>query len=259
MVVFFDIDGTLVDEETQMIPDSAIRALHKLRENGHIPVVNTGRPYALIDDRIRELPFSGWVCGCGTEVLLDGQWLIQVRLSEELCRSVREDVHACNMQVVYEPSLPGVYLDGEYSTHPTIVKECKKLEDRGFFVKPLEENQVFLKFVTYDGDNSRREEFLKRMKPRFTCIDRGDTMLEIVLKGHSKAGGMEKLLQHLGISKKDSMAIGDSTNDLPMFGVAGHTVCMGNGMEELKQQAEYITDTVLNDGIEKALQYFGLI
>ena len=84
-------------------------------------------------------------------------------------------------------------------------------------------------------------------------------MLEIVLKGHSKAGGMEKLLQHLGISKKDSMAIGDSTNDLPMFGVAGHRVCMGNGMEELKQQAEYITDTVLNDGIEKALQYFGLI
>lgn len=259
MVVFFDIDGTIIDDETQVIPDSAVRALKQLRENGHIPVVNTGRPYAQIDARIRELPFSGWVCGCGMEVLLDGQWLTKARLSEELCRSVRDDIRACNMQVVYEPSLGGVYVDGEYSTHPALVKECNKMAARGFFVKPLEENSVFLKFVTYDGENCRREAFLERMEPNFTCIDRGDTMLEIVLKGHSKAEGMEKLLQHLGIPRQDSLAIGDSTNDLPMFSVAGHTVCMGNGMEELKQRAEYITDTVLNHGIEKALKHFGLI
>jgi hydroxymethylpyrimidine pyrophosphatase-like HAD family hydrolase len=70
---------------------------------------------------------------------------------------------------------------------------------------------------------------------------------------------MEALLQHLGVQKEDTMAIGDSTNDLPMFEVAGHTVCMGGGMDELKAQAEFITDTVMNDGIEKALKHFGLL
>ena len=84
-------------------------------------------------------------------------------------------------------------------------------------------------------------------------------MIELVMKGCSKAGGMEALLHHLGVEKNDSMAIGDSTNDLPMFAVAGHTVCLGGGMEELKAEAEYITDTVMNDGIEKALLHFGLI
>ena len=48
-------------------------------------------------------------------------------------------------------------------------------------------------------------------------------------------------------------------NDLPMFSMAKHKVCMSNGMEELKIQADFITDTVLNDGIEKALLHYHLI
>ena len=75
MVVFFDIDGTIVDEETQLIPESTIRAVEQLKNNGHIAVVNTGRPMSHIDPRVRALDFSGWVCGCGMEVYLNGQWL----------------------------------------------------------------------------------------------------------------------------------------------------------------------------------------
>ena len=63
MVVFFDIDGTLIDDRSQQIPVSTVRAVEKLRENGHIPVVNTGRPYAHIDPRVRGMAFSGFICG----------------------------------------------------------------------------------------------------------------------------------------------------------------------------------------------------
>ena len=70
---------------------------------------------------------------------------------------------------------------------------------------------------------------------------------------------MLELLKYLGVSAEDTMAIGDSTNDIPMFEVAKHTVCMGNGMEELKARAGYITESVLDDGIEKALKHYGLI
>ncbi len=34
-LVFFDIDGTLVDGPTHQIPQSAVEAIRKLRENGH--------------------------------------------------------------------------------------------------------------------------------------------------------------------------------------------------------------------------------
>ena len=58
MVIFFDIDGTIVDDGTQIIPRSTIESVEKLRALGHIPVVNTGRPYSHIDPRVRAMAFS---------------------------------------------------------------------------------------------------------------------------------------------------------------------------------------------------------
>lgn len=260
MVVFFDIDGTVVDNDTQAIPASAIRAVERLREAGHIPVVNTGRPYAHIDPRVREMAFSGWICGCGMEIILDGSLLHRVHPSSELCTLVRDTVRDCHMQVLYEGAEPAIYTDGAGSVHPQIQREIRQMRTKGFEILPLdEENPSFLKLVTFDWENCRREEFIRRMEPYFTCIHRENTMLELVLKGNSKAAGMELLLEYLGVARENTLAIGDSTNDLPMFAVARHKVCMKNGMEELKTQADFITDTVLCNGIEKALLHYQLI
>lgn len=259
MVIFFDIDGTLIDNATQIIPQSAIRAVERLREMGHIPVVNTGRPYAHIDPRIREMAFSGWVCGCGLELVLEEEVLYRAQPSPELCRLVRDTVRDCGMDVLYESAEPNLFSDNGGPMHPVAKHEVAQMRTKGFETYPLEERPRFLKLVTFDWEGCRREEFLQRMEPYFTCIRRENTMLELVLQGHSKAAGMQRLLTHLGASREDTLAIGDSTNDLPMFALAAHTVCMGNGMEELKSQAEFITDTVLNDGIEKALKHYHLI
>ena len=73
MVIFFDIDGTIVEEATQIIPSSTIDAIAKLAATGHTPIINTGRPYSHIDPRVREMAFAGWVCAGGMEVYVDGQ------------------------------------------------------------------------------------------------------------------------------------------------------------------------------------------
>ena len=71
MVVFFDIDGTIIDNDTQRIPQSTMDAVTALRKNGHIPVLNTGRVSGHIDPRVEAMDFMGKVCGCGMEVILD--------------------------------------------------------------------------------------------------------------------------------------------------------------------------------------------
>lgn len=76
MVVLFDIDGTLVDYGTQKIPESTIRAVNKLKEKGHIPVVNTGRPFTHIDPRVRAMDFTAYICACGIEKALQHFGLI---------------------------------------------------------------------------------------------------------------------------------------------------------------------------------------
>lgn len=59
-------------------------------------------------------------------------------------------------------------------------------------------------------------------------------MIEYVLKGYSKAAGLAAMLRDLGASREEAYAIGDSTNDLPMFEAAGHTAALGDGMAELQ-------------------------
>lgn len=190
MVVFFDLDGTVVDTKTLYIPPSAIRTVQALREKGHIPVVNTGRPYAHIDPRIRELPFSGWICGCGMEILFHGSWLYRRHPEEALQAFVRQKVAEFGILPLYECADGALVYDPERLAHPK-----QKLE----------------------------------------------------------------LLKTLDIPQSETLAIGDSTNDLPMFQTAAHSVCMGSGMEEAKQAAEYVTAPLLEDGVEKAMKHYGLI
>ena len=261
MVIFFDIDGTLIDDRTQIIPDSVPRAISQLRARGHMPVINTGRPYSHIDPRIRAMDFGAWVCGCGMEVILDGKPIYENFPTGELCREVLKIVRDCRMQVLFEARGGRIFTDGELSTHPVWVQECDRMRKKGFEIRDIDslEEPLFLKLVTFDGWDSRHEEFKQRLSPWYTPIERGHTMLELVKNGSSKAKGMERLLEHLGVSRADTMAIGDSTNDLPMFETACHRVCMGGGMRELQDRAEFVTAPVLEDGILKALQHYSLI
>ena len=260
MVIFFDIDGTLVDEETQIIPQSTVRAIHQLRESGHTPIINTGRPYSHLDPRVRALPFAGWVCAGGMEVFLDGKWLQKLHMSREMSRWVIGAVRDCRMQVIFEVE-GGFLLDGALSSCPRVVHETAQMVKKGFSVWQTGEvsDPEIIKFVTFDGPDSRRSEFVALMEAHFLCIDRGGGMMEFVQKGCSKAQGMQCMLAALGARKEDTFAIGDSTNDVTMFRIAGHAICMGNGMEAAKREAEFVTESVLNDGIEKALRHYGLI
>lgn len=259
MIVFFDVDGTVVDNETQQIPQSTMDAVAELGRNGHLAVVNTGRPYGHIDPRVRAMSFGGWICGCGMEIYLNGERIRYTAPDLELCRFVQEQVRRFDMRVLYEADDGSIALDGAFSDHPTFHRERREMQQKGFSVYDIHDHPRFLKFITLDSPDCRREEFLQTIAPYFDSIDRGNTMLEHVIKGCSKAEGMRTLMEAMGVSREDTLAIGDSTNDLPMFAAASHTVCMGNGMEELKQKAEYITAPVMEDGIAAALRHFGLI
>ena len=62
-----------------------------------------------------------------------------------------------------------------------------------------------------------------------------------------------------GIDREETMAFGDGENDMEMLRYVGIGVAMGNASDAVKAAADYVTDTVDDDGIEKALRHFGLI
>ena len=71
--------------------------------------------------------------------------------------------------------------------------------------------------------------------------------------------GIKRYLELTGIKREEIIAFGDAENDLDMLRFAGIGVAMGNGAEEVKAAADYVTADIDDDGIEKALKHFQLI
>ena len=260
MVVFFDIDGTVVDYETQIIPESAVEAIRLLKKNGHLPIVNTGRPIGHVDPRVQKLDFSGWICSCGMELILDGEMIYKDYPSPEECKQILDLAHRCRMAIQTEGH-DSLLFDADMPYHPLGLREAERLAAQGLRVEPIQDaaDLQFIKFVTYDTPGCDRESFIQGVAPYFDAIVRANTMMEFIKKGHSKAEGMERFLKELHVPKQEIFAIGDSENDLPMFAMAGTTICLGDGVEDVKKVADYVTDPVLEDGVFNALCHFGLI
>ena len=67
------------------------------------------------------------------------------------------------------------------------------------------------------------------------------------------------IIDHFSLTKEDAYAFGDGYNDQAMFREVGQRIAMGNGVDVLKEKATYITDTVDNEGIYKALKHYELL
>ena len=91
-VLFFDIDGTLLSEITKEIPHSAINALKKAKENGHLLFINTGRTRGSIPAEIKKFPFDGYLCGCGTCLIYHDEVLFARSVPEKRGRDILDKV-----------------------------------------------------------------------------------------------------------------------------------------------------------------------
>ena len=89
----------------------------------------------------------------------------------------------------------------------------------------------------------------------------GETALfgDLGVKDITKANAIEKLLEHLGAKREDTVAFGDAKIDIPMLEYCAFGVAMGSGGEEIKSMADYITDDVDKDGLFKGFEHLGLI
>ena len=72
----------------------------------------------------------------------------------------------------------------------------------------------------------------------------------------SKAKALRDMIDYLGVSFDQILAVGDSFNDLPIFEVAGTSVAMGNAPDSLKQLADWIAPTVEEDGVATVIEKF---
>lgn len=259
-MLFFDIDGTLLDEREEIVPESTVKALHKARDNGHLLFLCTGRCQAIWPKEILDIGFDGVVGGCGTQILYHGRELLHARLEPELMSELAEDLTLCHVDGVLEGATAS-YFRRDYWM--PVVK--KIFEENGTFAQECqlfweEAGELdFDKMALWFDESSDMAGFKAKYEDRFDFILRDPTFYEVVPKGYSKATGIAFLCRELGIDRKHTIGVGDSTNDLPMLRYVGISIAMGNGNPDIFPEVDYVTAPVMEDGIEKALIKYRLI
>ncbi len=118
------------------------------------------------------------------------------------------------------------------------------------------------KLLAIDINDSKRVtscmEILRKDYPNLYIVKSTPNFCEICSKEAKKSLSVEFLYNMWGLKREEVLTIGDQNNDLDLIECGGIGVAMGNATEELKDAADYITDTVENDGFVKAVEKFVL-
>ena len=259
-VVFFDIDGTLWDEN-MIIPESTKRAIKQLQENGHKAFICTGRAMGNVcDPQFDAIGFDGFVAACGNHVEMDGKILHERNLSYEDVKRIYDVCHKYHMPIIFEGTTCQ-WLDREgFEGDSYITYIVEKLKDSAVFLDECELEEIQAnKFSALANEQTDYPAIVKELSSYFDFMDHGDGIVEAVPTGTSKATGIAWLCNYLDIAIDDVYAIGDSINDLAMLQFAGHSIAMGNASQAAKEAADYITTHIHEDGIWNALKYYELI
>ena len=254
--VFCDIDGTLVSFKTHQVAQSTIDALAVLREKGVKVFVATGRHYQAINN-LDGLTFDGYItlngsyCLAGTSEVIYKHAIPQADVQSVI--SFIEEQEAFPCAFVHERESFINYIDDNTHQLFDLINYPKPP------IAPLQqalEGDVFQMMAFF---NAELESKVMPLIPGCQATRWNPISADITPAGGSKQVGIDKIIAHFGIDLSETMAFGDGGNDVSMLRHAAIGVAMGNANEDVKQSADYVTDTVDDDGIYKALKHFGVL
>ena len=272
-LIFLDIDGTLTEPGKNVPPASALEAVRRAQAKGHKAVLCSGRNHVMLAPLL-QYGFDGVISSAGGCVEYGGQMVYDCPMTPEQQERVLS---------VFEES--GVYR--------TIGSRHHSYTDEGFkeFLAENAQSQANSELLRwriqleseldirpmaeYDGEPiyglvfmSRGLERLRRpmeaLQDEFHfCIQDTDACGivngELMNKAFNKGLAVRRLCQYLGVPVEDTVAFGDSMNDLELLQTAGVSVCMGNGSAGLKEIAGLVCPPVEEDGLYWAFEKLGLI
>lgn len=261
--LFFDIDGTLVNFQGKM-PESAKQALQRVKENGHLIVICSGRSVCQIYPWLLDMNFDGLIAAAGAYVEYDQQTVFEHHMDEKTVMQVCALMHEA--QAIYS---------AQTKSRIVVTKDCgirmqerfqamragrdateqlnmsMEIDEHPEWHSDIEKFNFFDSSIPLSEVRRRLEKSCDVTAMSFNVPTDRDG--EISARGINKALGIQKFIEHVGIKKEDTVAFGDGANDLDMLAYAQVGVAMGNALDEIKRQADYVTTGIDEDGIAHAV------
>ncbi len=269
--IFIDVDGTLIDHFMGRASDKVTKALLKAHDNGAKIYLCSGRSRIMMMDHYRPEYMDGFICCDGAYIEVQGKVLEESVIDQSLVNRIIElaektgtgltlQAYDCNYR---NQTMSDFFKKDFEKEHPG---ERNEYELR-LNVKQLSHytGEKIYKIDAKFLDDSDKDQFIKELPEEVFMIGMLSTQKnstsggEITMKNASKGNAVKSVLSFTNEALENSYGIGDSMNDKSMIKACGHGIAMGNGQDELKKCADFVTDTVQEDGVVKALEYYHLI
>lgn len=275
-LIFLDADGTLFHHEGY-IPDSAIDACIQAQKNGHKVILCTGRQRIEIFEDMLKIDYDAIIAGSGATIECDHEIIEENALSKEESEYLTKYLLDRNIPANFESSTK-IYAN--QFTKDTMLKkveeQCKgkSEEEKAKHGLTILTNQItvvdsleglsYNKVSVIDNGKTPYKTIQDDLLDRYVVIPAtfaplGKESGEITSFHINKATGMDSVIRYFNADIKDTIAIGDGFNDLPMFEKAHLSVAMGNAPQEIKDKADRITTSLDDDGVYNAFKELKLI
>lgn len=261
-LLVLDVDGTLLNDERE-ISKRTLAALLKVQQMGVRIVLASGRPtYGLMPlAKTLELGnYGGFVLsynGCQIIKAQNGEILFERRINLEMLPYLEKKARKNGFAIFtyHDDTLITDSPDNEYIKNEALLNNLKIIREDEFSTAidfaPCKCMLVSDKEKALIGLEQHWE---KRLAGTLDAFRSEPYFLEVVPCGVNKANTLGALLEHLGVTREEVIAVGDGVCDVTMLQLAGMGVAMGHSQDSVKVCADYVTASNEEDGVALAVE-----
>ncbi len=253
-----DIDGTILGGNFQF-SQGVINCVKKMTEQGIKVVLVTGRMHEAALKLAKELGLTTPIVSYqgGLIKTQDGQTLYERNLEPARAKEVIKWAKENNIHI-------NLYLDDILYVENDNIAIKRYTGERYIPYRVCSFDDLKIehvnKILAIDFDDAERVtswvNYLSKKMPELYIVKSTPYFCEVSNSEAKKSCAVNFLQNYWGLKKEEILTIGDQNNDIELLKAGGVSVAMGNATEELKKYADYITDTVDNDGFVKAIEKY---
>ena len=260
-LIALDIDGTLTNDEKKITADTR-NTLLKLQEQGSRIILASARPapgLSAVSDQLKLPEYHGILMSYnGGQILdaTDGTLLSETHMELQKTKELLRFLEKLPVTVILDDGTRFYVTDShgykvEYECWNNQM-ECTEVENLADFLNfsPVK----LLLSVNPEQISTVQNAIRSHLSEDLTVVRTAPFYLEIIPSSINKGKGLLDICSYLGIQQADTVAFGDSENDIPMLKAAGCGIAMENGEPAVKAAADMVTRSNNSDGIAFALR-----